>query len=767
MKYKPWWIIPIFIAISVGAWVIQKPAKASPLTQENPESIDILRVEGAVQDALGLMSDKEPVFLLGSVGITETRISRDNQWAVSYLFLQHPDTGEILPTEPGLVVGRIEGGEWRVALPGNADWAAWVNSVPEDLLDADAKSYWLGINRIEAVDIPEETLTGYLLPWEGGKVVSLSGSVSHDLWVTSGSAHYAFDFYISGTMFPVLASKSGTVHMIRESQIDNDDATPGNYIVLKDTETNTYQLYLHLSYDSVPDDLKIGDYVHQGQFIGIADDTGASTGHHLHFMVHKTSTSYWGTSVDIAFRDVAINGGRPRVKNYWYDDEPYCWDSDVCDSFQNSYVSGNLGDGSFPTGKLSKPVDWSLVTTSLLNISGTVSDVGVGLKSAQLLAYYDNSWHNIGSSFTTSSFSYPFDLCKAGVSDGPLSIGLRLVDNAGNITPLADLVHVQKDYACPASTLPVLGCIPGATEVSLYSDAGWRGVCLKFPVGVYTGAGLGLLGEDNAASLQVGANVQATLHVNADLQGRAESFRTDDGNLDDNLIGADKVSGLKVELRAVPTAPLLSWPAANQTITQGASLNLYWENPGGASEFQAQLKSLAGTSIVTSTWQSDPFWHLGTGLEGLPLVTGGYEWQVRARNPSGTGEWSTVRSFTIDATSLSVPATKILPFTDSFETDTNGWVKTGLWNRTSTRPARTGIYTMWYGESLNGDERYFASKSGDLTSPPIQIGATQTAYLRFAYRYQTETSRRFWDQRWVQINVDNGPFFNVYQIAFP
>ena len=66
--------------------------------------------------------------------------------------------------------------------------------------------------------------------------------------------------------------------------------------------------------------------------IGKADDTGVSTGHHLHFMVVEQPTldsckNYcFGRSVDITFRDVRINwdaatqGGRPRLESEasWY-----------------------------------------------------------------------------------------------------------------------------------------------------------------------------------------------------------------------------------------------------------------------------------------------------------------------------------------------------------------------------------------------------------------------------------------------------------------
>ena len=115
-------------------------------------------------------------------------------------------------------------------------------------------------------------------------------------------------------MYRLHASKAGTVWRTRWDAPNGDDSDMGNYIVLKDTSTTptTYQLYLHLAQDSIPLELRAeGAYVAQGDFIGIADDTGKSTGHHLHFHVHTNPDSYWGTSVDITFDDVDINGGRP------------------------------------------------------------------------------------------------------------------------------------------------------------------------------------------------------------------------------------------------------------------------------------------------------------------------------------------------------------------------------------------------------------------------------------------------------------------------
>lgn len=773
------WLIPFVMCLALLTWLSIQPGLAeSSLATTTPGSDaqatptpvvgEALAVQQAIEQGIQARSSLAPVYLLFHTEVKHIRLNASLDWATALMILVDSETGETLPMEPGLALVQKVNGAWQVTLPGDVVWLDQLKQAPEEVLSRKDRDYWLDVYNTAQVEAVDLNFSGYYLPWKYNTDLSLSRSIAHIKdYVT---AKYAFDFYHPVLdLFELYASKPGTVWSFKDDiptcwLYHCDDQGSGNYIVLKDTSTEpaSYQLYLHLAEGSIPAQLKsIGAPVGQGQFIGMADNTGASWGHHVHFHVFTIPTSaYWGASVDITFKDVDINGGRPRA----IADLLYCTSDDYCDDYRTVYTSKNPQDWTAPTGKLTAPTDFALVKSGSVTIIGSAYDSGVGIKSAQLMAFYDNYWHNIGPQFTISSFSYAFDLCKAGISDGPLSIGLRVVDNAGNINSLADIVHIQKDVACPQVALPVMACVPGANEVSLYASAGWQGTCQKFLPGSYTSAGLGAVGDNNTASLQVGADVQVTLFVNADYKGRAETFWTDDGNLEDNLIGADKTSTIKVALRTIPSAPLLSWPNSGQTLSQFASLSLYWENSGGALEYQANLKSLSNGTEITSTWHSDPFWHLGTGIDGSNLVTGSYEWRVRARNGTGTGEWSTPRTFTIDETSLLLPAAKTLPFTDSFETNTNGWVGSGLWTRTSARPARNGIYTWWWGESASGDERYYSAKYGDLTSPPIQIGSSQSAFLRFAYRYQTETNQRFWDQRWVQISVDGGAFKNLYQL---
>jgi hypothetical protein len=92
------------------------------------------------------------------------------------------------------------------------------------------------------------------------------------------------------------------------------------------------------------------------------------------------------------------------------------------------------------------------------------------------------------------------------------------------------------------------------------------------------------------------------------------------------------------------------------------------------------------------------------------------------------------------------------------------WAHDGIWNfKSDAGMAHGGVNSWWYQNEFgdfNGDQPNW----GSLTSPPINITAPGY-YLRFYYRYQTETTGPTWDQRWVQISVDQGPFINLVQLV--
>lgn len=172
---------------------------------------------------------------------------------------------------------------------------------------------------------------GYLLPWSGGKIHTVTQgeetAFTHNLL-----AAYAFDFDMGYDT--VVASRAGKVSMIREdSNLGGCSAIyagSANYVVI-DHGDGTSALYLHLAQASVV--VEPGDLVHQGDPIGISGETGVTCsgdgiapGAHLHFQVQRTVPNhYFSQSVPIAFDDISTNKGVP-VEG-------------------RSYISGNYGHG--------------------------------------------------------------------------------------------------------------------------------------------------------------------------------------------------------------------------------------------------------------------------------------------------------------------------------------------------------------------------------------------------------------------------------------
>lgn len=86
--------------------------------------------------------------------------------------------------------------------------------------------------------------------------------------------HKGTDIGRVGYTSSVYASKAGTVIVSQYS------SSYGNYVVISHGSGNT-TLYAHMSSRKV----SVGDYVNQGDVIGITGSTGNSTGPHLHFEV--------------------------------------------------------------------------------------------------------------------------------------------------------------------------------------------------------------------------------------------------------------------------------------------------------------------------------------------------------------------------------------------------------------------------------------------------------------------------------------------------
>jgi hypothetical protein len=754
---KRMFIATVMFICLVPAWLGSQPAAPPPPPEVETEALAALQ-DAILQVAREDLQTKYPVQLF-DVNVENLTISEDGKYASAWLVPANPETGETVPTEPGLSLAAWDGERWIVSLPSDPGFQELLAVVPVETLEGTTRNDWQAMTyspiEIESV---KQTFSGYLLPWEQGKTVYLSQSLAHDAYLIT--AHYSFDFYVPGDpydpirMFNLHASKAGTVWSYKDS-VPNHDHSDVNYLVLQDTTTTptTYQLYLHLAQNSIPAGLKnIGAPVAQGQFIGNTDNTGQSTGPHLHFQVETLPWNYyWGQSVDITFMDVDINGGRPRS----YADEPYCESDDVCDVFRSIYISGNIVHGAPnpPRGDLTTPENGITLTSSKLNISGWATD-DTGLSSVRIKAYFDGAWQSIGSSFSSSPFSYTWDVCSSHVPDGPVSLALEIIDVDGNpAIGMPGLHHLVKQVDCG---VPLPACTPTTDQVSLFADTDFNGACVTLGSGDHSGSsGLGVVGVNNAASILVGANVAATLYEDTDLTGRGTSVIQNDSNLGDNRIGADSVSAVRVVPRSsLPTTPALRWPANGDTsFSSDDTIALAWDDTGGGTEFRVKLDG------VEKNWQA------GTAFQTGPLSTGAHTWQVKARNSSGESAWSETRTLNIQSKTVSTTP-RSLPFTDDMEGGSNDWTSS-KWDQTLAQNHTAGGEISWNYEPKDppGDYDTGVPNAGSLTSPPLSIPASDTYYLRFWYLYETESDGLNWDRRWVQISTDGGPFQDVLQLS--
>ena len=417
----------------------------SPVELPDGET-DVPDLTLAVENALESATGQWQIF---EYQVDHIQVQDDGQMAIVWLGAADPETGEFLAREPELALAVLdESNNWQVLLEDNPKFidAFTTFQYAEKSIQGDL------IPPAEALPKSEMVFGGYYLPWAEGLEKRLTWSVGHTSCTPTYYCTHAFDF-ADGTMFPIMAAKGGTVYHWRDSCPNN---TPNctNSITLQDRSTTpwTYQIYLHIAQNSVPAHLKqVGTPVLQGQFIANVDNTGYSTGHHLHFMVVSENTRYfsggmqsvWGVAEDITFRDVSINwhaptqGGRPRLA---YEAASYGGVG------QTYYISGNKPAVS-PTGGLTAPATKTYVTNRNLTVSGWGQE-NVGLAKLEILANYDGAWVQIGSEQTTTSFTTTVDLCKTSIPNGPFQLALRAWDNKGNPSGILTPRKLIKGVEC-------------------------------------------------------------------------------------------------------------------------------------------------------------------------------------------------------------------------------------------------------------------------------------------------------------------------------
>ena len=572
-------------------------------------------------------------FIIFRMAIDHVDFSPDGSLALAWYSMVDKQTGQVQSSEPGLVIAHATGDSsspWRVTFQADTTFAEELLAVPDSMMSVDNKAHYMPGIQQESKD--GVVYTGYKLPWTKGQSVRVTGSIGHVLTYKScpSTCRYAFDF-ANGTMFEIKAAKHGYVKYVQWTYANGNESNP-NYIVLEDPSTTptTYQVYYHLAQNSVPAALRVvGAEVMQGQFIGNADDTGYSTGNHLHFHVHTSPTSVWGTSVDIVFDEVTVNGGRPRTCAEAKDYPSY---GSQCMT-NNLYVSDN-GDVATPTGAITSPIAYSTITSPTLNVSGWMHD-DTAVASGQLFYNTGSGWTAIGNTITSTPFTQVIDLCSARIPDGTFFLSVEVTDKAGKVsTDSQGLTELTKFYTCP--DLPPV-CTPAETQVALFTDTAYQGTCQLMEIGDYSNlASLATSCLDNVKSIQVGAGVTALVYPDVDFGGTYELFQDGDSNLADNPIGTMNAASIKVVTRInPPEPPVLSLPVA---ITSDLDLTLSWIAVAG----EQTRSTLTGPDDYSNTleWQEGSAWNVGM------LPAGTYEWTVEARNLAGTA--SITQEFTVE-----------------------------------------------------------------------------------------------------------------------
>jgi hypothetical protein len=413
------------------------------------------------------------------------------------------------------------------------------------------------------------------------------------------------------------------------------------------------------------------------------------------------------------------------------------------------------GDTTAPIGDILEPVDKHIVQTNNLYLEGWALDDASGLSSAQFIANYNGTWQDIGPSFSTTNFSYMWDWCQSSIPDGPVSIALRLIDKKGNqALEYPGLRHIVKESTCPS----VQSCTPSADQVALFSLPDYAGDCQVLDIGGYPDETSFLtIGDDQTESILIGENVRAVVSTKHLFQGRRETITHNDPNLADNRVNSNALSSLMVVDRAsVPNVPDLGWPEDHSAYNQDDSITLAWDDGGGASLMRAAIE---GPSMATtSTWSIQTTWSMGS------LPTGSYSWRVQGWNSAGSSAWSPSQVFTVSETTSSPGTSITAPYSDTLEGDTTSWIAAGLWHKT-TSDSHSLNNSWWYSHPVTQTYNTNNVNFGSITSPRINLPVNPDLYfLEFWSKYDTESSEGYWDQRRVQISVDGGDFFDIYQM---
>lgn len=274
--------------------------------------------------------------------------------------------------------------------------------------------------------------TVYYLPYPAGKRYAVSqgnnGTFSH-----FGKAAYAWDFAMPfGDS--VVAARGGVVKIVRDWNKPGGGISTDNGIII-DHGDGTEATYLHTQYKSSV--VKGGDKVLRGQFICRGDNTGSSTGPHLHFQVQQNyPVFYGGQSMPIKFSDPGVppeDNGIPKDGKFYTSHNKFPPEEPkptaVAEEAIWRPVSYNLNQN-YPNPFNSETVISYQIASSKTQVSLRVYDLkGQLIKTLvdemKEVGYYEVRWDGKANDSTASSGVYIYTLRADDFTEARKMILLR------------------------------------------------------------------------------------------------------------------------------------------------------------------------------------------------------------------------------------------------------------------------------------------------------------------------------------------------------
>ena len=127
----------------------------------------------------------------------------------------------------------------------------------------------------------------YILPWNTGAAYTMFQGNCSTLGGHKETFAYDFDM---GMGDPIFASRAGRVILVNDQYSDDDHIEGHENNVFVEHTDNTVVRYTHLMQGSAVVD--VGQQVVQGDLLGLAGNSGNSSGPHLHFQAFRDRTSF-------------------------------------------------------------------------------------------------------------------------------------------------------------------------------------------------------------------------------------------------------------------------------------------------------------------------------------------------------------------------------------------------------------------------------------------------------------------------------------------